>query len=90
MLTGLTRQGRLDSEAILSLSKFIMESRAAKGTSETGLRQRLQANTGTAEFARKQLAELSAGSGRHAVPRRDSSGRRHQAHPELYQELDVS
>ncbi len=65
MLTGLTRQGRLDSEAILSLSKFIMERRAAKGTSETDLRQRLQANTATAEFARKQLAELSAGTGRH-------------------------
>jgi len=64
MLTGLTRQGRLDSEAILSLSKFIMDRRAAKGTSETDLRQRLQANTEAAEFARKQLAELSAGPGR--------------------------
>jgi len=64
MLTGLTRQGRLDSDAILSLSKFIMDRRAAKATSETDLRQRLQANTEAAEFARKQLAELSAGSGR--------------------------
>ena len=63
-LTGLTKQGRLDSEAILSLSKFIMESRGAKSTSETDLRQRLQANTEAAEFARKQLAELSAGPGR--------------------------
>ena len=64
MLTGLTRQGRLDSEAILSLSKFIMDRRAAKATSETDLRQRLLANTEAAEFARKQLAELSAGPGR--------------------------
>ena len=63
-LTGLTGQGRLDSEAILSLSKFIMDRRAAKATSETDLRQRLQANTEAAEFARKQLAELSAGPGR--------------------------
>jgi Domain of unknown function (DUF4139)/N-terminal domain of unknown function (DUF4140) len=64
MLTGLTRQGRLDSEAILSLSKFIMDRRAAKANSETDLNQRLQANKEAAEFARKQLAELSAGSGR--------------------------
>jgi len=63
-LTSLTKQGRLESEAILSLSKFIMESRAAKSTFETELRQRLQANTETAEFARKQLAELAAGPGR--------------------------
>ena len=63
-LTALTREGRLDSEAILSLSKFIMDRRAAKATSETDLRQRLQANKEAAELARKQLAELSAGSGR--------------------------
>jgi hypothetical protein len=63
-LTSLTKQGRLNSEAILSLSKFIMENRAAKSTSETDLRQRLQANTESAEFVRRQLAELSAGPGR--------------------------
>ena len=60
-LTGLTKEGRLDSEAILSLSRFIMESRDAKSKAETDLRQRLQANTEAAEFARRQLAELSAG-----------------------------
>ncbi len=47
-----------------SLSRFIMESRDAKSKAETDLRQRLQANTEAAEFARRQLAELSAGPGR--------------------------
>ena len=63
-LTALTSQGRLDSEAILSLSKFIMDRRSAKATSETDLNQRLKANTEAAELAKKQLAELSAGPGR--------------------------
>jgi len=63
-LTTLTKQGRLDSQAVLSLSRFIMESRGAKSTAETELRQQLQANTETAEFAKRQLAELSAGPGR--------------------------
>ena len=63
-LTGLTEKGRLDSEAILTLSKFVMENRGAKTKAETDLRQQLQANTEAAEFARRQLAELSAGSSR--------------------------
>ncbi len=63
-MTALTRQGRLDSEAILSLSKFIMDRRAIKATSETDLNQRLKANTEASELAKKQLAELSAGPGR--------------------------
>ena len=63
-LTGLTEKGRLDSEAILTLSKFVMENRGAKTKTETDLRQQLQANAEAAEFARRQLAELSAGSSR--------------------------
>lgn len=63
-LTNLTEKGRLDSEAILTLSKFVMESRGSKTKAETELRQQLQANTEAAEFARRQLAELSAGSSR--------------------------
>ena len=63
-LTGLTEKGRLDSEAILTLSKFVMESRGAKTKTETDLRQQLQANAEAAEFAKRQLAELSAGSSR--------------------------
>src|SRR5262245_60117414 len=41
-----------------------METRGAKAKAETELRQRLQANTEAAEFARRQLDELSAGSSR--------------------------
>jgi hypothetical protein len=63
-LTGLTKEGRLDSAAVLSLSRFIMESRGAKSKTETELRQQLQANTEAADFAKRQLAELSAGPGR--------------------------
>jgi hypothetical protein len=60
-LTGLTEKGRLDSEAILALSRFVMESRGAKAKNETELRVQLQANGEAAEFARRQLAELSSG-----------------------------
>ena len=41
-----------------------MESRGTKSKAETDLRQQLQANAEAAEFARRQLAELSAGSSR--------------------------
>jgi hypothetical protein len=63
-LTGLTEKGRLDSEAILALSRFVMESRGAKAKNETELRVQLQANCEAAEFARRQLAELSSGTSR--------------------------
>lgn len=61
-LTGLTEKGRLDSKAILTLSKFVMESRGVKSKAETDLRQQLQANSEAAEFAKRQLAEISSGS----------------------------
>ena len=63
-LTGLTEKGRLDSEAIVALSKFVMENRGTKTKTETDLRQQLQANTEATEFATRQLAELSAGTSR--------------------------
>jgi Domain of unknown function (DUF4139)/N-terminal domain of unknown function (DUF4140) len=63
-LTGLTEKGRLDSEAIMTLSKFMMENRGTKTKTETELRQQLQANTEATEFATRQLAELSAGTSR--------------------------
>ena len=52
-LTGLTEKGRLDSEAILALSRFVMESRARKSRNETDLRVQLQAASDRAEFARR-------------------------------------
>ncbi len=63
-LNGLTEKGRLDSEAILALSRFVMENRGTKTKSATELRRQLQANAEAADFARRQLAELSAGSSR--------------------------
>jgi Domain of unknown function (DUF4139)/N-terminal domain of unknown function (DUF4140) len=63
-LNGLSDKGRLDSDAILALSKFVMDSRGVKSASEIDLRQKLQGNAEAADFARKQLAELSSGSSR--------------------------
>jgi hypothetical protein len=63
-LSGLTEKGRLDSEPILTLSRFVMENRGAKTKVETDLRRQLQANTEAVEFATRQLAELSAGTSR--------------------------
>jgi hypothetical protein len=63
-LTGLTEKGRLDSEAILTLSKFVMDNRGEKTKVETDLRHQLQANAEAVEFATRQLAELSAGTSR--------------------------
>jgi hypothetical protein len=63
-LTGLTEKGRLDSEAIVTLSRFLMENRGAKAKTETELRVQLQANAEAAGFARRQLAELSSGTSR--------------------------
>jgi hypothetical protein len=63
-LTGLTEKGRLDGDAVLTISRFVMESRGSKSKAEVDLRQQLQANAEAADFARKQLAELSSGSSR--------------------------
>jgi hypothetical protein len=63
-LSGLTEKGRLDSEAIVTLSKFIMETRSAKSKAEVALRKQLEANSVTAEFTTKQLAELTSGTSR--------------------------
>ncbi|MHC5539654.1 DUF4140 domain-containing protein, partial [Singulisphaera rosea] len=63
-LTGLTEKGRLDSEAILSLSQFVFEHRDEMAKAEVDLQQKLQANTEAVEFAERQLNELSAGSSR--------------------------
>jgi Domain of unknown function (DUF4139)/N-terminal domain of unknown function (DUF4140) len=63
-LTGLTDKGRLDSEPIIALSKFIMETRSAKTKAEVELQRQLEANNETAEFTARQLTELSAGTSR--------------------------
>ena len=63
-LTSLTAKGRLDSESVVNLSKFVMEARGVKAKAEVDLHQQLTANLETASFARRQLAELSDGSSR--------------------------
>ncbi|SIO40824.1 conserved hypothetical protein [Singulisphaera sp. GP187] len=63
-LTNLTAKGRLDSEGVLTLSKFVMESRGLKAKAQTELHQQLLANTEGAEFTKRQLTEMSAGSSR--------------------------
>jgi hypothetical protein len=63
-LKSLTERGRLESKPILDLSKFVFENRSAKTRAQTDLRQQLLANTEAAQFARRQLDELSIGSSR--------------------------
>ncbi len=63
-LNALTEKGRLDGDAILTLSRFVMDGRKEKSKAETELKQQLQANAEAADFARNQLAELSSGSSR--------------------------
>jgi hypothetical protein len=63
-LAGLTAQGRLESEPIIALSKFVMDNRGAKTKTAAELRLRLEANAEAAEFAKRQLTELSAGRSR--------------------------
>jgi hypothetical protein len=63
-LNSLTEKGRLDGDAILTLSRFIMDSRGSKSKASTDLRQQLAANTESTDFAKKQIAELSSGSSR--------------------------
>jgi hypothetical protein len=63
-LNSLTGEGRLDSEAVLTLSRFVMENRGTKTKAATDLQLQLQAATAETEFVRRQVAELSAGSSR--------------------------
>jgi Domain of unknown function (DUF4139)/N-terminal domain of unknown function (DUF4140) len=63
-LNALTEKGRIDGDAILTLSRFIMDSRGTKSKASTDLRQQLAANTESTDFAKKQIAELSFGSSR--------------------------
>jgi hypothetical protein len=60
-LSDLTKKGRLESAPIVSLSKFVMDNRSTKTKSQTELRRQLQSQTEAIDFAKRQLAELSAG-----------------------------
>ena len=60
-LNGLTEKGRLDVEAIVALSRFVMETRSTKSKETTDLEAQLSANAEAADLARRQLGEQSAG-----------------------------
>ncbi len=63
-LTGLTEKGRLDSQAVMDLSNFLMDRRGGKARTVTDLRQAVTDNTEAADLARRQLAELTSGRSR--------------------------
>lgn len=56
----LSEQGRLDSESIVALSRYLMETRGAKTEAESGLRRRIEAVEGEAEAVRRQVQELAS------------------------------
>jgi len=57
-----TEKGTLNSEAVMALSKYVMEGRADKAQTQVALRQKSQENQEQMQFAQRQLNELSAGS----------------------------
>jgi hypothetical protein len=59
-LQQLTEKGMLNGEAVIGLSKFVMESRAEKSAAKVKAEQRLQEIAKQIEFAQRQLAELTA------------------------------
>lgn len=63
-LKTLSNKGHLNEKSTIELAKYVMDSRAAKSTTQVELEQKLRANAQAIEFAKRQLAELSAGSNR--------------------------
>jgi uncharacterized protein (TIGR02231 family) len=57
-----TEKGTLNSEAVMALSKYVMEGRTEKAQEQVGLRQKAQDNQEKVQFAQRQLADLAAGS----------------------------
>ncbi|MDB5351331.1 MAG: hypothetical protein JWN86_2578 [Planctomycetota bacterium] len=63
-MRSLAEKGAFDSEKIIDLSKYVMEARGEKSASKVELEQKTLSNLEAMEFAKRQLAELSAGSSR--------------------------
>jgi uncharacterized protein (TIGR02231 family) len=59
-----TEKGNLNGEAIITLTKYVMDTRAEKAQQLVGLQQQLQTNKEQVEFTQRQLRDLSAGSSR--------------------------
>jgi Domain of unknown function (DUF4139) len=60
----LAEKGLLNSEATLTLTRYVMEARGDKSAEQVAQQQKLQANTEASEFAARVLAELTSGSSR--------------------------
>jgi hypothetical protein len=57
-----TEKAVLNSESAIALSKYVMDQRATRSKELVVVQQKLQTNTEQAEFAKRQIQELSAGS----------------------------
>ncbi|MEO6810999.1 MAG: DUF4139 domain-containing protein, partial [Isosphaeraceae bacterium] len=62
----LVDRGRFDGEGIITLSKFLMQSRAEQSAREVALQQQIAENTEAVDFAETQLKEIASGSGKTA------------------------
>ncbi len=60
----LAEKGLLNSEATLTLTKYVMDSRAEKSTAQVAVQQKLVANAEATGFLTRELSELAAGSSR--------------------------
>jgi len=59
-----TEKAALNSESCIALAKYVMDTRAEKSKELVGLKQQWQSSTEQMEFARRQMAELTAGTSR--------------------------
>lgn len=59
----LSEKGVLNGETTITLTKYVMDTRAEKSKAQVSLQQSLQANTDATAFATRELGELTAGSG---------------------------
>lgn len=63
-LTHLTEKGQLNSEAVLTLAKHIVEQRNERTKEQVGVQQKIQANQEQIAFLQRQLSEFSSRGGR--------------------------
>jgi Domain of unknown function (DUF4139)/N-terminal domain of unknown function (DUF4140) len=60
----LAEKGLLNSEATLTLAKYVMTTRVEKAAALVAVQQKIQANAEAVEFATRELTELTSGSAR--------------------------
>ena len=62
--THATEKGKLDADATIQLTKYVMEGRTERSREMVGLMQQLQLNSEQHEFAARKLRDLTSGSSR--------------------------